>query len=130
MRRIILFSLIIIFLVPAFTCAAEMDAEKIAVASEGKTQTAPVSEQAARCTYYLIFDSAGKYVEVINNPNKEARGGAGPSAAKFLAQKGVTLVLAETFGNKMIAAMESKNIKYFQIKDNADEAVKKALKLK
>ena len=130
MKRIILFSLIITFLVPVLTHAAEMDTKRIAVASEEKTLTAPVSEQAARCSYYLIFNSAGKYVEVINNPYKDARGGAGPSAANFLAQKGVTLVVAETFGNKMIAAMETKNIKYFEIKGNADEAVKKVLKLK
>ncbi len=130
MKRMIFFSLTIIFLVSVPVYATEMHTGRIAVASEGKTQTASVSNQAARCTNYLIFNSAGKFVEVINNPYKEAGGGAGPSVANFLAQKGVTLVIAETFGNKMINAMKSKNITYFEINGNADDAVKKALKRK
>ena len=130
MKRIIFFSLTIIFLVSVRAYATEMHTGRIAVASEGKTQTASVSNQAARCTNYLIFNSAGKFVEVINNPYKEAGGGAGPSVANFLAQKGVTLVIAKTFGNKMINAMKSKNITYFEINGNADEVVKKALKRK
>ena len=65
--------------------------------------------------------------EVIDNPYRDASGGAGPSAANFLAQKGITMVLAESFGWKMINALKNKGVTHFEFKGNAGDAVKKAL---
>jgi len=39
-------------------------------------------------------------------------------------------VVAESFGNKMIAAMKSKNIKFIEFKGKADAAVREVLKRK
>ncbi len=65
--------------------------------------------------------------EVIDNPYKNASGGAGPSAADFLAQRGVTIVIAGSFGSKMINALESKGVVHFESKGSVGDAVKKAL---
>jgi predicted Fe-Mo cluster-binding NifX family protein len=127
MKRIFFLSLTMLFLVSAVTYAGQEVVVKIGVASNNKKTTFNVGATAGRSPYYLMFDSTGKLVEVIENPYKDARGGAGPSTADFLAEKGVTIAIAETFGGKMINAMKSKGITYFEIKGNVKDAVKKVL---
>ena len=130
MRCIFYCFLAISFLTPVIVNSAEVASGLIAVSVDEKTQSANVSSQAARCAYYIIFDNKGKLLEVIDNPIKDARSGAGTSAANFLDNKGIAVVVAETFGNKMINAMKSKGIKFVEFKGRADNAVKEALKLK
>ena len=127
MKRIFFLSLTMLFLVSAVTYAGQEVVVKIGVASNNKNTTFNVGATAGRSPYYLIFDNTGKLVEVIENPYKAVRGGAGPSTANFLAEKGVTIVIAETFGGKMINAMKSKGMTHFEFKGIANDAVKKAL---
>jgi len=102
---------------------------KIAVAASSKTAKASVSNMAAKCPYYLIFNNKGELIEVIDNPYRDASGGAGPSAANFLAQRGVTIVIAGNFGSKMINTLKNKGITHFEFKGRVDDAVKRVLKL-
>ena len=130
MKRISFLSLTMLFLVSAVTYAGQKDGVKIAVASINKNATSHVSTTAGRSPYYIIFDSTGTLIEVIENPYKDVRGGAGPSTANFLAEKGVTIVIAGTYGGKMINAMKSKGMTYFEFKGIATDAVKKVLNSK
>ncbi len=127
MKRISFLSLSMLFLVSAITYASQEVMVKIAVASNNKNAASNVGAIAGRSPYYLIFNSTGKLIEVIENPYKDARGGAGPSTANFLAEKGVTVAIAESFGGKMIRAMKSKGMTYFEIKGNVKDAVEKVL---
>ena len=127
MKKISFLSLTMLFLVSAVTYAGQEVVVKIAVASNNKNTTSNVAAMAGRSPYYLMFDSTGKLAEVIENPYKNARGGAGPSTANFLAEKGVTIIIAETFGGKMINAMKSKGMTHFEFKGIANDAVKKVL---
>ena len=127
MKRISFLSLTMLFLVSVITYASQGDGVKIAVASNNKNATSNVGTIAGRSPYYLIFNGTGKLIEVIENPYKDVRGGAGPSTANFLAEKGVTIVIAETFGGKMINAMKSKGMTYFEFKGITNDAVKKVL---
>ncbi len=130
MKKILYWFIVISLLIPVMAGTAEANSGLIAVASDEKTQPANVSSQAARCTYYMIFDSEGKLMDVIDNPYKDASGGAGTSTGNFLGDKGVTVVVAESFGSKMINAMKSKGITFYELKGKADDAVKEVLKLK
>jgi predicted Fe-Mo cluster-binding NifX family protein len=130
MKKIVLSSFVILLLISVAAYASQENSVKLAVASDGKTHTASVSSQAARCSYYLIFDGTAKLIEVIDNPFRNASGGAGPSVAGFLAQKGIAIVVAESFGNKMTNAIKDKGIKYYKLKGSAEDAVKKILKIK
>lgn len=130
MRWIVYCFLVVSLIVPVAAGAAELVSVLIAVSVDEKTQPTNVSTQAARCAYYMIFDNNGKLLEVTDNPIKDASSGAGTSAANFLGNKGVTIVVAETFGNKMIDAMQSKGIKFVEFKGTAGNAVKEVLKLK
>ncbi len=128
MKRIVLIGLAFLLLCPVMVNAADLEKMKIAVASCDKTAKASVSNEAAKCPYYLMFDSKGEMTEVIDNPYGDASRGAGPSAANFLAQQGVTLVIAGNFGSKMINTLNSKGITHFEFKGRVNEAVKRVLK--
>lgn len=99
----------------------------IAVAADGETLKDSVSHVAARCPYFLIVDSKGKLLEVIENPYKDARGSAGVSAANFLAGRNVTAVVAGSIGNKMRDALETQEITYYEFEGSGEEAIRKIL---
>jgi predicted Fe-Mo cluster-binding NifX family protein len=99
----------------------------IAVASEGETLKANVSQTAARCPYFLIVDSEGKLLEAVENPYKDIRGGAGVSAANFLAGKNATIIVAGNCGDKMKGALGEEKIAYFEFEGIAEDAIKKIL---
>ena len=127
MKRIVFIGLAFLLLCPVMSNAANTEKIKIAVASGDKTSKASVSNKAAKCPYYLIFDSKGRLTEVIDNPYGDASRGAGPSAANFLAQKGVTIVIAGNFGSKMINTLKNKGITHFEFKGRVNDAVKSVL---
>jgi predicted Fe-Mo cluster-binding NifX family protein len=101
---------------------------KIAVSSEGSSPLSQVSAIAARCPYFLVFDGKGKFLEAVENPYRNAAGGAGSQVVGFLANKGATVVVAGGFGQKMVGGMKAKGIRYLEFKGTVADAVKKALK--
>lgn len=118
---------LLLLLVSSFTSYAA-DPAIIAVAAEGDELTAQVSAVAARCPYFLLFDAKGTLVEALANPHRDDRGGAGPQAAAFLADKDISVVVAGAFGPKMIDAMQSRGMRPLEFQGTADAAVKHALK--
>ena len=96
------------------TVNASGNAMKIAVASTGQAKDSTISQQAGRALFFLLFDDRGNLFETIENPAKDKSRNAGPSAASFLADKGVTLVIAEDFGSKMKQVLEEHHIKYIE----------------
>ena len=129
MKRIFFISLAILLFCPVMVNAADLENIKIAVAASSKNTKISVSNMAARCPYYLIFDNKGELIEVIDNPYKDVRGGAGPSAANFLAQRGVDIIVAESFGSKMIDALINNGKMHFEFQGDVDDAVKRVLKV-
>ena len=129
MKRMIFISLAILLLCPVMINAAELEKMKIAVAANSKTAKASVSNMAAKCPYYLIFNNKGELIEVIDNPYRDTSGGAGPLAANFLAQRDIDVIVAESFGSKMIDALRNSGKTYFEFKGRVDDAIKKVLKL-
>ncbi len=129
MKKMLFISLAIVLLCPVMINAAELENIKIAVAADGKSAQSSVSNMAAKCPYYLIFNNKGELIEVVDNPHKDASRGAGPLAANFLARRGISIVIAENFGTKMGNTLENKSVTHFEFKGVADNAVKKVLKL-
>jgi len=127
MKKLVSILVLCLFVTVSATAFAA-DKVKIAVASDGNMPASAVSPVAARCSYFLIFDGKGTFVEAIVNPHKSAGGGAGTLVVDFLAGKGVTIAIAGAFGDKMITAMKAKGIKYVDFKGTAADAVKKAVK--
>ena len=127
MKKTLFSTLVVLSLVPVMAYAAQKDEVKIAVASNSKDATSSISNKAGKCPYYLIFNNKGELIEVISNPYKDAQSGAGQQTADFLANKGVTLIVAENFGDKMIEAMRSNSTDYLKLQGIVHDAVKTVL---
>ncbi len=125
MLRILI--VLITFVLMFQPCLMGKEKTVLAVASDGDTLKASVSHMAARCPYFLIVDGKGKLLEAVENPYKDTRGGAGVSAANFLAGKNVTIVIAGNFGMKMIDALKAHKIAYFEFEGTAEKAIRKVL---
>ncbi len=72
MKRVVWAIFIISLLIPVLSLAGEAD--RIAIASEGKTSEAPVSSRTGRCPFYLIYDEKGNFVQAMDNPFQNIRG--------------------------------------------------------
>jgi len=116
--------LTVLFLLPGLVLAGQK--EKIAVAANGQTPAASISAQAGRAPFFLFFDENGKLVETIANPAKDSQN-SGIAVADFLAGKGVTVVVAEGFGNRIVEVMKGKGIRAVAFKGSAEAAIKKVL---
>jgi hypothetical protein len=73
MKKVILPILAILFLIPILASAGESN--RIAIAANGKTPGASVSDRTGRSLFYLIYDGQGKFVAAIDNPfqNNQSR---------------------------------------------------------
>ena len=83
---------------------------KIAIASSGKNANAEISSIPGRAPYFLIYENK-KLSNTIKNPFAMGGGGAGFGVVKMLKDKGVDLIVAEHFGEKMLDALKERNIK-------------------
>ena len=128
MLRIVIVLITLVLMFPP--CSGGEEDVIIAVASDGKTLKDSVSQVAARCPYFLFIDGTGKLLEAVDNPYEDTRGGAGVSAANFLAERNVTIVIAGMFGNKMKNVLETKEIACFEFQGIVEEAIRKVLENK
>ena len=99
----------------------------IAVVSAGQAITDPVGNVAARSPYFLIFDGQGKLIEALENPYSKIGGGAGPLVANLMADRGVSSIVAGTFGTNIKASLEEKGVSYLEFSGPVGEAVKTML---
>lgn len=83
---------------------------KIAITSEGNTLNAQIDSRFGRCSYFAIYDTETKQTEFLENPGKDASGGAGPAAVQFVAKQGVRKIVAGEFGGKTLPLFQSLNI--------------------
>lgn len=100
---------------------------RIAIASLGKNEDSEISERAGRSPYYLIFNEKGELMESLKNPFAVGGGGAGFGVAKMLADKGVDIVIAGKFGEKMAKAMKDRGLKCKEMMGKPRQAVSKII---
>jgi len=97
---------------------------KFAIASSLKNVDGEISV-GGRAPYFLIFDDQQTMVESLKNPFAVGGGGAGPSVAKMLADMGVTKLVSNHFGEKMINALKERNIDFEEVQGLASEYLDK-----
>ncbi len=92
---------------------------KIAITSEGNTLEAQIDSRFGRCSYFAIYDTETKQTVFLENPGKDASGGAGPAAVQFVAKQGVSRVVAGEFGGKTLPLFQSLNIEMVNESDKS-----------
>ncbi|MCX5909171.1 MAG: hypothetical protein NTY64_18875 [Deltaproteobacteria bacterium] len=100
----------------------------IAVASDDVEAASLVSNFAGRSRCYLLF-SGVDFIQVVNNPFLQKRPGAAPFVVDYLAQKGVTVLVAGSFAPLMIEALDKKGMKYIQYSGVAQNAAERVINL-
>jgi predicted Fe-Mo cluster-binding NifX family protein len=124
MKGISLMVLVVSFLMMSFVYASQK--ERIAVAADKKMPDAAVSSQAGRSSFFLLFDDKGTFLEAIVNPYTDVKS-RGIAVADFLAAKGITAVVAGSFGDRITEGLKNKGIRALTFKGKAADAVKKVL---
>lgn len=110
-----------LFYAPAYAEQGE-SSRLIAVAAEGSLPGSEIA-RAGRCAYFILYDDTATVVETVANPFADARRQAGVSAVGFLHDRGVGVIVAESFGNRMEAAMDNVSMNYFQYRGRVDEGI-------
>ena len=114
---------LILFIFFGLAISVSADSIKIAVATTCPEKDAAISQQAGRTPFFLFFDDKGNFLEAVENPSRDQSRNAGPNAALFLADKGVTLVIAGDFGSKMKETLEEHHVQYVKKTGAAYNAV-------
>jgi predicted Fe-Mo cluster-binding NifX family protein len=83
---------------------------KIAIATETADPASSIIDSAARAPVYQLYDKTGKLLQVLENPCAHVERGAGPCAAEFLQQHGVTTIVAGQFGERFSEELETYSI--------------------
>ena len=109
--------------------AQQGNASMVAVAANGNTVSAAVGNQPGRSPFFLFFDKKGAFVEAVSNPYKDS-GNAGIPTLELLAGKGIKVLVAGSFGGRIVEIMKEKGIRPVEFKGSAKDAVKKALDTK
>jgi len=100
---------------------------KIAIASTSKEEGGEISQRGGRAPFYLVYDGEGSLLETIKNPVEQGGGGVGPFVAKMLADKKVTMFMAEKIGPNMVQALDQYGIEYKEMSGNIGEALKQLI---
>ena len=100
----------------------------IAIASNGNSLSSDISSKASRCNYYIFIDENGKTLEVLQNPHKDVMGGASSKLIDMIQDKKVSHLVASSFGNKLIASLNTNNIKYTIYKGTINTFIEEVIK--
>jgi len=92
---------------------------RVAVPVKTPELDAPLESKFGRAAFLLLVDRRTLAFEVVENPAREARGGAGIAAAELLSKRKVTGVIAEKFGPKALEALTAAGIPMYRCQANA-----------
>jgi predicted Fe-Mo cluster-binding NifX family protein len=77
----------------------------------------PFSPRFGRADFFILFDSETGEWEAFSNPAVGSRGGAGPQAVQFIANKGAEVVISGRYGPSAFTALNAAGIKAYLAED-------------
>ena len=99
---------------------------KIAISSIGPSVDDEVDSRFGRCQHFIIVDIDTDTVEVLNNSNIAAAGGAGISAAQQIAKQDIEAILTGNCGPNAYKVFEAAGIKVITgVSGKVKDAMKK-----
>lgn len=94
---------------------------KIAISAHQATNDTPFSERFARCDYFIIYNTENNEWNAIENPAKDATGGAGTKVVQFLSENNITSVITGHYGPNAFKALKIASIKAYEAKEGTPE---------
>jgi predicted Fe-Mo cluster-binding NifX family protein len=101
---------------------------KIAISSNGPDLEDSVAELFGRCPYFIFVQvDGGKMgkVQALENKSMDQSGGAGISAAKFLAEMDASAVIAQNIGPRAVDVLKQFNIETYDFSGTISAAIQK-----
>lgn len=86
---------------------------KVAVSASGRDLDSQIDPRFGRCAYFLIVETEGMTFEAFDNESIAMGGGAGISAAQFVASKGARTVITGNCGPNAVQALTAAGIDLF-----------------
>jgi len=83
---------------------------KVVITSNGNSPEAKIDSHFGRCSYFVIYDTLTRGMEFLPNPYKEIEEGAGASAVKLIASRGVVKIVSGELGIKIKPLLDSLKI--------------------
>jgi len=90
---------------------------KITISANSNTIEAQFSPRFGRCDFFIIVDSETREWEAFPNPAASARGGAGPQAVQFIADKGAEAIISGRYGPSAFSALEAAGLQAYLAED-------------
>jgi len=100
---------------------------KLVVSSTGNSLESEVDVRFGRCPYFIFVDLDDKEVknhEIVENTSARQAGGAGMTAAEFVAKKGVQAVLTGNIGPRAFSIFSQFNIDVYPVTGKVSDAIK------
>ena len=97
---------------------------KVCVTAQGKDLNAQVDPRFGRCQYFIFVDTENPAdFEVVENPYKDAPGGAGVQSAQFVANKGVKKVYTGNVGPGAKQVLEAAGIEVVTVSGTVRDVI-------
>lgn len=87
---------------------------KIAISSMGKDLSSMLDVRFGRCSYFIIYDTEGGQVKVIENSGQMSSGGAGTAAAQLILDEDVEAVITGSMGPNAFSLFKNSDIKVYR----------------
>jgi predicted Fe-Mo cluster-binding NifX family protein len=84
---------------------------KICITSTGPSLEAEIDPRFGRCQYFIFADPQSLELEVIENPNLAASGGAGIQSAQLVANRGVEAVITGQVGPNAYTTLQAGKVR-------------------
>ena len=119
----VVFMCIVNTLLVVFSSSVSAKTMKIAVPATASEKYSPISQETGRAPYFLFFDDKGYFLEAIRNPAREQPGGVSRTVVALLVDNDVTIIIAESVGDKMKRSLIDHHIKFVNKTGMAHKAV-------
>lgn len=86
---------------------------KVIITATNNTLDSPFNPRFGRSDYFIVVETETGEWEGLPNPAADARGGAGPQAVQFIADKGAQAVISGRYGPSAYTALEAAGIKAY-----------------
>ncbi len=100
---------------------------KIAITAASPDLEAEVDPRFGRAACFIIVEEESREWEAFENPARDATGGAGVQAARFVADKGADVAVSGAFGPNAYEIMVATEIKMFVFQEAGSLKVSEVL---